>query len=66
VTEPAIARSLELRRRGYRVLVEQDRGAVTVYLGRRDAPIAEHVKATAGTFALALERAARRAEFKTS
>jgi hypothetical protein len=57
--DPAIARSLELQSRGYRVVVQQDKGEVTVYVGRRDAPIATDVKATAGTFGLALERAAR-------
>jgi hypothetical protein len=54
---PAIAHSLELQRRGHRVVVQQERGEVTVYLGKRNAPIASHVKASAGTFALALERA---------
>jgi hypothetical protein len=59
VTDPTIARSLELQRRGYRVVVQQEKGEVTVYLGKREAPIAGDVKATAGTFAIALERAAR-------
>lgn len=57
--DPAIARSLDLQRLGYRVVVQQEKGAVTVYLGKRDAPIAEDVRATAGTFSLALERASR-------
>jgi hypothetical protein len=65
LTDPAIARSLELQRFGWRVVVQQDKVGdaveVTVYLGKRGAPIAEDVKATAGTFAAALERAALKA-----
>ncbi len=59
VTDPAIARSLELQRRGYRVVVQQEKGEVTVYLGKREAPIAADVKGTAGTFAVAIEAAER-------
>jgi hypothetical protein len=59
VTDPAIARSLELQRRGYRVVVQQEKGEVTVYVGKREAPIATDVKATAGTFAAALDVAVR-------
>lgn len=64
MTDPGIAASLELQRRGYRVIVEQCmRGStcVTVYLGRRDAPITSDVKASAKMFAAALAEAARRA-----
>jgi hypothetical protein len=57
VTDPAIARSLELQRRGYRVVVQQEKGEVTVYVGRRDRPISEDTRATAGTLAAALEKA---------
>jgi hypothetical protein len=61
MTDPAIARFLELQRRGYGVVVQQEKDEVTVYLGRREAPIAEDVRVTAGTFAQALERAALKA-----
>jgi hypothetical protein len=60
VTDPAIARSLELQRCGYRVVVQQEKGEVTVYLGKVGAPIASDVKAMAGTFEGALAAAAAR------
>lgn len=49
--------SLDLQRRSYRVVVQQDKGAVTVYLGKREASIAQDVTATATTFGRALEMA---------
>lgn len=68
MTDPAIARSLELQRRGFRVTVEQvgfgSGTVVTVYLGKRDRPISEQVKATGATFAAALRRAAELARVR--
>jgi hypothetical protein len=58
-----IAFSLDLQRRGYRVIVQQDAQpgqatGVTVYLGRADRPHADQVKVSASTFAAAIRRAA--------
>lgn len=46
----AINLSLYLQRRGFRVVVQQDKGEVTVYVGRRDAPVTQDARATASTF----------------